>query len=88
MPDEIIEVVVASIARLKEIAPESIKLESTFEDLKMDSLDGLNLCFELEEAFDLTIPDERVRSLRNVRNIVEEIQKLRSEQNAGSQMHN
>jgi acyl carrier protein len=82
--DEITGLVVASIARIKGIAPETIRLDSAFEDLKMDSLDGLDLFFELEEAFDLTITDERARSLRTVRDIVGEIEKLRSEQNAGS----
>lgn len=88
MSDEIVGVVIAAIAKIKKIAPETIKLESTFKDLKMDSLDGLDLFFELEEAFDLTITDERARSLRTVRDIVEEIEKLRSEQNTGSPAKN
>ncbi len=83
MSDEITGIVVASIAKIKEIAPETIKLDSSFEDLKMDSLDGLDLFFQLEEAFDLTITDERARSLRTVRDIVKEIEKLRLERNAG-----
>jgi acyl carrier protein len=73
---DIIGTVVASIAKVKEIAPESISMDSTFESLKMDSLDGLDLFFELEEAFDLTIPDERARSLRTVREVVIEIETL------------
>jgi acyl carrier protein len=82
--DEITEIIVASIAKLKELSPEAIKPDSSFEDLKMDSLDGLDLFFELEEKFDLTITDERARSLRTVRDIVNEIEKLQSERNAGS----
>jgi acyl carrier protein len=82
VPDEITGVVIASITKIKEIAPETVNLDSSFEDLKMDSLDGLDLFFELEEAFDLTIADERARSLRTVRDIVMEIEKLRSERNA------
>ena len=78
----IIGKVLASIAKIKGIAPGDIGLDSTFEELKMDSLDGLDLFFELEEAFDLTISDERARSLRTVRNIVEEIEKLLSDRNA------
>jgi acyl carrier protein len=72
--------VIEKIAGMKGISSDAITLDSTFQDLKMDSLDGLDLMFELEEAFDLTIPDDRARSLRNVGNIVEEIQKLISEQ--------
>lgn len=85
---EIIDKVLASIAKVKGIAPENISLDSTFEELKMDSLDGLNLFFELEESFDLSIPDERARSLRTVRSIVEEIEKLLSSQTASPPSQN
>jgi acyl carrier protein len=79
LSDKIIPTVVDSIAKIKKISSEAVGLDSTFEELKMDSLDGLDLFFELEEAFDLTIPDERARSMRTVRDIVEEIEKLFSE---------
>jgi acyl carrier protein len=88
LSDEIIGKVLASIAKIKRIAPENISLDSTFEELKMDSLDGLDLLFELEEIFDLTIPDERARSLRTVRGIVEEIEKLLSNQNTTLSVQN
>jgi acyl carrier protein len=84
MSNAVIEKVIGLIAKIKAISPDKITLDSTFQDLKMDSLDGLDLFFELEEAFDLTIPDDRTRSLRTVGNIVEELEKLISEQNAGS----
>jgi acyl carrier protein len=84
LSDEIITKVVASIARLKEISPEKVRLDSTFEELRMDSLDGLDLFFQLEESFDLTISNERARSLRTVRDIVEEIEKLLLERKLNS----
>jgi acyl carrier protein len=79
--DEIIEKILASIAKIKSIAPENIRLDSTFEELKMDSLAGLDLFFDLEEIFDLTIPDERARSLRTVRDVAGEIEKLLADRN-------
>ncbi len=82
MSEKIVKTVIASIAKVKKIDPGAVKLSSTFEELKMDSLDGLDLFFELEEEFDLTIPDDRARSLRTVGNIVDEIQKLLIEQKA------
>jgi acyl carrier protein len=86
--DEIIEKVLASIAKIKSISPENIRLDSTFEELKMDSLAGLDLFFDLEEIFDLTIPDETARSLRTVRGIVEEIEKLLANQRASLSTQN
>jgi acyl carrier protein len=81
LSDEIIEKVRAYIAKLKSISPEKISLDSTFEELKMNSLSGLDLFFELEEIFDLTIPDEAARSLRTVGDIVGEIEKLLADRN-------
>jgi acyl carrier protein len=76
LQDNIAETIINSIAKVKKISPDTIRLDSTFEDLKLDSLDGLDLFFELEEAFNLTIPDSQVRSLHNVGSVVEEIEKL------------
>lgn len=84
MSNALVEKVIELIAAIKAIPPDTIRLDSTFQDLKMDSLDGLDLFFELEEAFDLTIPDDRARSMRTVGNVVEELQKLISEQSASS----
>jgi acyl carrier protein len=81
---EIAEIVIASIAAQKGINPDTIRLDSAFEELKMDSLDGLDLFFKLEEEFDLTIPDERARSLRTVRDVISEIEKLASEQKSNT----
>ncbi len=82
MPDTVMQKVIALIAKSKKIAPETITADSNLEELKMDSLDGLNLCFELEEAFDLSIPDDRARSFRSVGQIVEEIERLLSDRKA------
>ena len=84
MSDDIFGIVVTSIAEIKKIAPDSIRMDSTFEELRMDSLDGLELFFQLEDAFNLTIPDERARSLRSVRDIVDAVEKLLSEQSSDS----
>jgi acyl carrier protein len=81
MSDKVAKKVIALIAKSKGIAPETITLDSSLEELKMDSLDGLNLFFELEEAFDLNIPDDRAQSLRSVRQIVEELERLISDSN-------
>ena len=41
-----------------------------------DSLDGLNLVFELEEEFELMIPDDTVSEMKSVRQAVDGINKL------------
>ena len=76
MPDTVAEKVIAAIAKTKKIPAESITLDSTLEELRIDSLDGLNLFFDLEEAFDISIPDEQARNLKTVREIVDNLNKL------------
>lgn len=74
--DELADKVIQVIARAQRITPESIALDSTFEELKIDSLDGINIVFELEKEFDIEIPDEGVQNLHSVRETVDGVRRL------------
>jgi acyl carrier protein len=76
MPDELISRVTGVIAKTQHLPPESVTIDSTFEELKIDSLDGINILFALESEFDLDIPDDAARKIRSVREMVDGIQKL------------
>ncbi len=60
------ERVIRVFADFKKVSTDQITTETSFEELGMDSLDGLNLVFELEEEFDITIPDDRVKEMQSV----------------------
>ena len=64
------------IAKSKSIPADTITLASTFDELNIDSLDKINISFEVEEAFAIEIPDEALGSIRTVRDMVEGVQKL------------
>ena len=66
------------IAKSKGIPPESISLESTFDSLAIDSLDKINISFEVEEAFDIEIPDDALGTLKTVGDVVSGVQKIRA----------
>jgi len=68
--------VIRVIARSQRIPAENISLDSTFQELKIDSLDGINIVFELEKEFNIEIPDEGVQSLRSIRDTVEGVRQL------------
>ena len=70
------ERVIRVFADFKKVPPEEITMDTTFDELGFDSLDGLNLVFELEEEFDMTIPDDRVQDMKGVRQAVEGIEAL------------
>ena len=74
--DELGEHVIRVIARSQRLPVESINLDSTFEELKIDSLDGINIVFEIEKEFDIEIPDEGVQNLRSVRETVAGVRQL------------
>jgi acyl carrier protein len=73
--------VIHVIAQTQRIPVESISLDSSFEELKIDSLDGINIVFALENEFGIDIPDEGVQNLRTIRDTVEGVRKLVEEKN-------
>jgi acyl carrier protein len=68
--------VIKVVAKTQRIPPETVSIDSTFEELKIDSLDGINLVFALESEFNVDIPDEDARSIRSVRQMAEGIAHL------------
>ena len=65
--------VIGIVAAVKQVPRESIRLESTFEELGIDSLDRINILFELENEFDIDVPDDEARAITSVQGIVERL---------------
>jgi acyl carrier protein len=76
MSDELINRVLKAIATSKRIPRETITIDSTFEQLGIDSMDAVEILFALENEFDVSIPDDEVRQVRNVRQMCEGIERL------------
>lgn len=64
------------IATSKRIPLESVQPDSSFESLGIDSLDRLNLLFDLESEFDIEINDEDAKQVQNIQQMIEGITKL------------
>jgi acyl carrier protein len=82
MSDEMIQRVRRVLSESQRLPLEKISTESTFQELGMDSMDGVNLLFALENEFNITIPDEAAKSIRTVREMAEGIEKLLEEKSA------
>jgi acyl carrier protein len=82
MSDELVARVTGVIARTQKIPPETVTIDKSFEELKIDSLDGINILFALEGEFDLDIPDDAARDIRTIREMVEGIEKLQAAKTA------
>ena len=77
MSDETIaQRVIRVFATFKKVPVEDIRMDTTFEELGLDSLDGLNLIFELEEEFDMVVPDDKVQSMKSVSEVVDAIESI------------
>ncbi len=68
------EKIQAIIAEEMDMKKEDIKPESRFvDDLGADSLDVIQIVLELEDEFDIKIPDEAVEKISTVQDAVDQI---------------
>jgi len=85
MSDDLIQRVLKVIATSKRIPLETVTIDSEFQQLGIDSMDAVEILFALENEFDISIPDEEVRSVRNVRHMCEGVERLIAAKSAGAQ---
>jgi len=76
MSDQLTKRVLQVIASTQRISPEKVTLDKSFQELGIDSMDGINILFALENEFDITIPDEQAKQIRSIPEMVEGVRKL------------
>lgn len=70
-PDSIESKVVTIISEQLSLREEDIKVDSRFvDDLGADSLDIVELIMEMEEEFDIEIPDEDIEKIVTVQDVI------------------
>jgi acyl carrier protein len=84
MSDETVERVRQVIASSKRIPVERVTIDSAFEELGIDSMDAVEILFALENEFDISIPDEEVKTVRNVRQMVAGVERLLAAKSAST----
>ena len=82
MPAETVKRVIQVIASTQHMDPNLIGPDSTFEELGLDSLDGINIAFGLENEFGVDIPDDALPQLRRVSDIAAGMERLLSARGA------
>ena len=85
MSDELIQRVLKVIATSKRIPLETVTIDSDFLQLGIDSMDAVEILFAMENEFDISIPDDEVRSVRNVRQMCEGVEKLLAAKTAAAE---
>jgi acyl carrier protein len=76
MSEELIQRVLKCIATSKRIPLETVTIDSDFQQLGIDSMDAVEILFALENEFDISSPDDEVRSVRSVRDMCLGVEKL------------
>jgi acyl carrier protein len=74
--DELTPRILRIIAETQRKDPSQVTIDSSFEELGIDSMDGVNIVFALENEFNINVPDEEVKNIRSVRDMVEGVRRL------------
>jgi acyl carrier protein len=85
MNPEIAERTRKVIAKHLRVPVEQVPLDATFEQLGMDSLDSVNLLFEIEDEFDISIEDRDAKSIASVKQMIEGIETLLERKKANAE---
>jgi len=83
MSDEFMQRIRGVIANAQRIPLEKVTIDSSFQELGIDSMDAVNILFGLESEFDINIPDEEAKEIRTVRQMAEGVEKLIAAKAAG-----
>lgn len=81
--DALEQQVMAIIRRKKKLDEAAVGPDSTFAELGIDSLDGMDLLFEFEDTYNLSIPDETAQQMRSVRQVVDSLLVAMSQSSVG-----
>ena len=71
MNQTIQERVLKVIATSKRVPLDTVQPDSSFEALNIDSLDRLNILFDLESEFEIEIDDEQAKQVKNIHEMIE-----------------
>ena len=70
------ERVLTAMAKGAGVPRGTLTLDSTLTDGTLDSVDILNAVFEIEEEFNIEVPEERLTNLRTVQDVVDRVKEL------------
>ena len=75
MSEQIFEKIATILSTKKGISKELILIESSFEELGLDSLDAVELISDLEDEFNVSIPNLELQSIKTIQQAVDGLQK-------------
>jgi acyl carrier protein len=79
MNDDLESRVIGIVAAAKSLDPETISSSTSMEELGFDSLDGMSMIFDLENEFEVEIPDDAAEQARTIGDLVDGVRRLLAE---------
>lgn len=79
MNDDLETRVIGIVAASKSLDPGTISSFTTMEELGFDSLDGMSMIFDLENEFEVEIPDDAAEEARTIGDLVDGVRRLLAE---------
>ena len=76
---------IALIAKQKSIPLDQIRLDSTFDELALDSLDRVSVAFDIEEKYEIEIPEDKLGQIKTVNDMITGIEEALRQKRATSQ---
>jgi acyl carrier protein len=76
MSDTLERQVIEIIASAKGLDPDGLSSSTTMEELALDSLDGMSIIFDLENAFEIEISEDAAEKATTVSDLVEGVRQL------------
>jgi acyl carrier protein len=75
MSQLVFEKIATLLSTKKGVNKELISIDSSFEELGLDSLDSIELIADMEDEFNVTIPNSELQEIKTIRNAVDGLSK-------------
>jgi len=79
MEERVFQKVRDILSEKKGVSSDAIGMDSSFEELELDSLDAVELIADLEDAFGVNVPNTDLQKVRTIRDAVEGLSKAMAE---------
>jgi len=76
MNQDLVDAVIMAISKQKGLDSSGIDLNSSLPELGVNSLDAISIVYDIEDRFDIEVPNEMLAELASVRDIVDKLSTL------------
>jgi acyl carrier protein len=76
MNQDLVDAVIMAISKQKGLDSSSMDLNASLPELGVSSLDAISIVYDIEDRFNIEVPNEMLADLASVRDIVDKLSTL------------